>query len=172
MRTTTFSAAFALLLSILLACSPAAAGEPKPSALAKSNPNLMLAAPTCPAGFELDRVCRSNAEKSAKGGAVDYSRCPCVRTVAAAPAQGVKPARMAPPRLAEAPLINTAPTANTCAIGLTSATNCGGTCVDTRTDVHNCGRCANQCNSTLVCQAGVCACPAGQHQQSGVCVAN
>lgn len=60
----------------------------------------------------------------------------------------------------------------TCAVsGLSSAALCGGLCVDLRSDSHNCGRCANECNTTLVCQEGICGCPAGQHQENGICIA-
>lgn len=42
-------------------------------------------------------------------------------------------------------------------------------CADLQTDPMNCGTCNTQCAAAATCQAGRCACPAGQINCSGVC---
>ena len=39
---------------------------------------------------------------------------------------------------------------------------CNGVCVDTSTDLSNCGTCENTCSPGEICQNGVCTCPPGQ----------
>src|ERR1051325_11700806 len=41
-------------------------------------------------------------------------------------------------------------------------TRCNSQCVDTSTDAKNCGHCDNACTKGLVCDKGLCVCPAGQ----------
>src|SRR5208282_2987346 len=48
---------------------------------------------------------------------------------------------------------------------------CGNTCVNEQTDPANCGACGAQCTVTgQMCQAGACACPAGDLQGGSTCV--
>jgi hypothetical protein len=55
-------------------------------------------------------------------------------------------------------------------------TPCGGTCVDTDTDVNNCGACDNVCNApengTAVCSTGACDfdCDPGYRREGDTCV--
>lgn len=135
--------AFAVVISALISIQ-AWAEAPKAKANAAVQPATKLHADSgrCPPGSEVDRACLDAAQKSAKGGKADDRACPCVRTHAA-------------------------PATPTCAAsGLSSAASCGGRCVDVRTDVHNCGRCSNECNATLSCQAGICVAPS-EPQSSG-----
>jgi len=169
MRTMTFAVVIAALFSIQTYSS--SAGELKTRPVVKPNPNLHIATPRCPSGSEIDRTCRNDAEQSAKGGKVDYSSCPCVKTVVAGSAPVINPPQLATAKVAPAPLIRAAVVRPTCTnSAFSSVTTCGGSCVDLRTDANNCGRCSNQCNATLTCQSGVCQCPAGQQQVSGTCV--
>jgi len=47
---------------------------------------------------------------------------------------------------------------------------CGGQCVDTSTDVANCGGCGNACRATAICVGGQCVCPPGTEPLSnGYC---
>lgn len=49
-------------------------------------------------------------------------------------------------------------------------TNCTGTCVDTTSDINNCGMCGTACDPSLeACSAGKC-CPQGQVNCNGTCV--
>lgn len=56
-----------------------------------------------------------------------------------------------------------------CSPGLT---DCGGACVDLRTDRSNCGACGHECDSIEVCSDGACGieCPVGWENCSGLCV--
>jgi Stigma-specific protein, Stig1 len=50
---------------------------------------------------------------------------------------------------------------------------CNGTCVDTKTDPNNCGRCGNTCGTNETCTEGKCttsSCPSGQTLCNAVCV--
>jgi len=51
-------------------------------------------------------------------------------------------------------------------------TTCSGICVDTKTDLNNCGSCGNKCPTGQICVNGVCiySCPPGQTLCSGQCV--
>jgi hypothetical protein len=50
-------------------------------------------------------------------------------------------------------------------------TRCAGKCVDTKSNVHNCGACGHSCGAGQTCTGGVCTgCPAGMVSCSGVCV--
>jgi len=49
--------------------------------------------------------------------------------------------------------VTIAPVAIVCADG---TTNCGGACVNTTTDIANCGTCGIACTGTQVCQASTC----------------
>jgi len=51
--------------------------------------------------------------------------------------------------------------------------DCHGSCVDFRTDTHNCGRCGNDCGSGRSCAGGTCireGCPSGRSECAGACV--
>lgn len=54
----------------------------------------------------------------------------------------------------------------------TPCTECGGKCVDTTSDVQNCGGCSKACASGQQCVAGACrdTCPMGQQRCGGQCV--
>ena len=46
----------------------------------------------------------------------------------------------------------------------------GGTCVDTASDMSNCGACGNACTDPgQICVLGACACPTGQKDCNGTC---
>ena len=50
-------------------------------------------------------------------------------------------------------------------------TACSNACVDTQTDVANCGSCGNKCAANALCQKGACqACPTGFLVCNGKCV--
>jgi hypothetical protein len=49
---------------------------------------------------------------------------------------------------------------------------CGNACVDEKADDANCGGCGVSCTGGETCQAGVCGCPGGSHDCSGVCSSN
>jgi hypothetical protein len=49
-------------------------------------------------------------------------------------------------------------------------TDCGGQCVDTRSDSNNCGHCGNACPPLINCISGTCACPGTQIACAGACV--
>ncbi len=51
-------------------------------------------------------------------------------------------------------------------------TTCGNQCVNTKTDINNCGSCGNVCSDTYSCNDGKCGCTAGQLECNGKCVAN
>ncbi|HEY3355312.1 MAG TPA: hypothetical protein VGQ83_18835 [Polyangia bacterium] len=55
-----------------------------------------------------------------------------------------------------------------CPLGLTA---CGTTCVNTASDVANCGACDHPCTAPEVCAAGICAatCPTGTEDCGGSC---
>ncbi len=59
------------------------------------------------------------------------------------------------------------PTGVVCTEGLT---NCGGECVDLRSDRANCSTCANRCQVRQVCHASQCQCQAGAVACSSECV--
>lgn len=57
-----------------------------------------------------------------------------------------------------------------CGAGLTS---CGAECVDTASDVRNCGSCGNACAAGEVCSGSIClsgGCPGGTTDCSGSCI--
>jgi len=47
---------------------------------------------------------------------------------------------------------------------------CGSSCVNTATDMNNCGTCGNLCGFGQTCQSGQCACAAGMLLCNGLCV--
>ncbi len=47
---------------------------------------------------------------------------------------------------------------------------CGGYCVNDQVDATRCGACGNVCSAAQTCQAGVCACPAGELACGTTCV--
>lgn len=146
MRTLVHVAVITALLLIQSFCSASVAGELSTGAVAKPNPDLHASMPRCPAGSAISGKCRAAAEKRSDAG------------------------KLAAAKVAIAPSAQIAPPSTTCpASGLSSAAMCGGSCVDLRSDASNCGRCSNQCNATLVCQYGVCGCPAGQQLVDGSC---
>jgi hypothetical protein len=152
--------AFAVIVAALISMN-AWAEEPKAKANAAVQPATKLHADSgrCPPGSEVDRACL-DAQESAKRGKADDRTCPCVRSVAGGTVPFVDAQRPATLIVAPEPRIHAAPAAPTCAASdLSSAASCGGRCVDVRTDVHNCGRCSNECNATFSCQAGVCVAP-------------
>jgi len=51
-------------------------------------------------------------------------------------------------------------------------TACGTNCVDTSSDVNNCGVCGNPCSGGQTCQDSVCKCPSGMLNCGGSCVAS
>ena len=48
---------------------------------------------------------------------------------------------------------------------------CAGECVDTETDTRHCGACGSVCPAGRACVRGACACPTGQTECGGVCLA-
>lgn len=48
--------------------------------------------------------------------------------------------------------------------------DCGGACVDTRSDARNCGACGQACPAGQTCQNGACACPSGTTLCGGACI--
>jgi len=157
MRTIAFTVVVAALISM-----QAWAEEPKAKANAAVQPatKLHVDSGRCPPGSEVDRACLEAAQKSAKGGKANDPACPCVRTVAEGTAPFVDAPRPATLIVAPEPRLHAAPAAPPCAAsGLSGPASCGGRCVDVRTDVHNCGRCSNECNATMSCQAGICVAP-------------
>jgi hypothetical protein len=59
-------------------------------------------------------------------------------------------------------------------IGATACTGgqklCGTGCVDSSTDLKNCGTCGNECKDSRTCTAGTCVCPSGYSDCNGECV--
>jgi len=53
--------------------------------------------------------------------------------------------------------------------GQCSDTVCEGECVDTQTDLNNCGECGNACTGGKECNSGECVCPEGQTDCYGIC---
>ena len=49
-------------------------------------------------------------------------------------------------------------------------TDCGGTCVDTKTNSSHCGSCNNKCTGGKSCSGGSCKCPSSQTDCGGTCV--
>jgi hypothetical protein len=60
---------------------------------------------------------------------------------------------------------------STCGSCPTGQVVCGGQCVDTSTDLANCGGCGNACAEGKTCQGGACVCPTGTTVCGNTCCA-
>ena len=58
---------------------------------------------------------------------------------------------------------------NRCACAVGEA-RCNGACVDTTSNVDNCGGCGEVCNSLEICASGACVCDSGLTACDGVCI--
>ncbi len=57
-----------------------------------------------------------------------------------------------------------------CVCAASGLSLCSGRCIDTMTDINNCGRCGNYCPSSSACVGGTCVCGTGRTACSGRCV--
>jgi hypothetical protein len=52
----------------------------------------------------------------------------------------------------------------------TNESCCNGTCIDTQSNLDNCGFCGNKCTGGQTCQGGICSCPTGLILCNHICV--
>jgi stigma-specific protein Stig1 len=86
-------------------------------------------------------------------------RLVCIEQKIDAASSPSRPPAVSPPAVSSPGVSSPAAGGPTCASGQSS---CAGACVDTSTDLANCGRCGGRCPTGGTCLRGMCGCPAGQ----------
>jgi hypothetical protein len=111
---------------------------------------------TCQDGACVPKTCTGPCE-TCQDGACTTSCSACEGCVAENDPVGGVTFRCAPVQCPTPLVLN----AETCECECPPENLCGGTCVDSQTDPHNCGSCGNVCGFQAVCQGGTCVCPEG-----------